>query len=369
MPVNDSQPWLIDTQKDLDALCTALTAAGHIGCDTEFVRTQTYWPGLCLVQVATEAKAGCVDVLAPIDTKEFRRIMLAHQEPVILHAAKQDLEAWFAMWQELPSAVFDIQIAAGLLGFQPQIGYGNLVKDLLDISLDKDQTRTDWSRRPLTDAQIQYATDDVVYLHDIHDIVRTRLKECGRYEWALADSAALVNVSLYDSPPEDAWQRLSSVPYLPVEVQARARSLATWRETRAKQADRPRQWILADKALLQIAHTNPGQTDELRDIAELPPAVLRKQGQNIVRTIQSTNDDLAAGRLDLTQQPVPVPPDKKQVQQLSSIVRDTAGKLGIAPEILATRRDIIGILSNRDDVRVLQGWRRAIIGDKLLAAC
>jgi len=369
MPVNDGQPWLIDTQKDLDALCTALVAADRIGCDTEFVRTQTYWPGLCLVQVASEAKSGCVDVLAAIDTTEFRRIMLGHPEPLILHAAKQDLEAWFAMWQELPTAVFDIQIAAGLLGFQPQIGYGNLVKELLDIALDKDQTRTDWSRRPLTDAQIRYATDDVIHLHEIHDIVRTRLEDCGRYEWALADSAALVDLSLYDSSPEDAWQRLSSVPYLPIEVQARARSLAAWRETRAKQADRPRQWILADKALLQIAHADPTRTDDLRDIAELPPAVVRKQGQNIVQTVQSTNDDLAAGRLDLTQAPVPVPPDKKQVQQLSAIVRDTASELGIAPETLATRRDVTGILNGRNDVRALQGWRRAIIGDKLLAAC
>jgi ribonuclease D len=368
MLVNDGQPRLIDTQKDLDALCTTLTAAERIGCDTEFVRTQTYWPHLCLVQIATEEETACVDVLAVIDTSEFRRIILAHPAPIVLHAVKQDLEAWFATWQELPTAVFDIQIAVGLLGFQPQIGYGNLVRELLDITLDKDQTRTDWSRRPLTNAQINYATDDVVYLHEIHDIVCTRLEGCGRYQWALADSTALVDHSLYDTPPEDAWQRLSGVPYLPIAIQARARALANWREARAKQANRPRQWILADKALMQIAHTNPDRADDLNGIAELPPGHVRKQCENILRTIRSANDDSDNGLLDLTQKPVPVPPDKKQVQQLSGIVRDTAHELDIAPEILATRRDIIGILNGRDDVRALQGWRRAIIGDRLLAA-
>ena len=369
MPVNDDQPRLIDTQKELDALCGAITSASRIGCDTEFMRTQTYWPQLCLVQVASEIQTACIDVLAPIDTSEFRQILLALPEPLILHAAKQDLEAWFATWQELPTAVFDIQIAAGLLGYQPQIGYGNLVKELLEVKLDKDQTRTDWSRRPLTDPQIHYATDDVAYLHDIYDIVCARLTEAGRYDWALADSATLVNTRLYDAPPEDAWQRLPSIPYQPVAVQARARALTQWRETRAKQADRPRQWILGDKALMQIAHANPERVEDLSHIDELQPAIVRKQGQNIVQTVQSANDDVANGSLDLTQNPVQLPPDKKQIQKLSGIVRDTAGELAIAPELLATRRDIIGILNNYEDARPLHGWRRAVIGEQLLAAC
>ncbi len=368
MPVNDGQPRLINTQNEMDALCGEFAGAGQIGCDTEFMRTQTYWPQLCLVQVATRAQTACIDVLAPIDTSEFRQILRANPEPLILHAAKQDLEAWYATWQELPTAVFDIQIAAGLLGFQPQIGYGNLVKELLDVQLDKDQTRTDWSRRPLTEAQIHYATDDVAYLHEIYDLVCTRLTDADRYEWALADSATIVDTSLYDAPPEDAWQRLSSIPYQPVDVQARARALTAWRETRAKQADRPRQWILGDKALLKIAHANPERVEDLQNIHELQPSVARKQGQNILQTVQRANDDVANGSLDLTQNPTPLPPDKKQVQKLSGIVRDTAQELNIAPETLTTRRDIINILNGRDNARPLAGWRRDVIGTRLLAA-
>ena len=368
MPVNDDRPRLIDTQMELDALCAALAAAKWIVCDTEFVRTQTYWPQLCLVQIATEAETACVDVLARIDTTEFRSTILAHPEPLILHAVKQDLEAWFATWEELPTAVFDIQVAAGLLGFQPQIGYGNLVRELLDITLDKDQTRTDWSRRPLTNDQIRYATDDVVYLHELYAIMCARLEDCGRYEWVAADSAALVDRGLYDTPPEDAWQRLTGIPYLPVEVQARARALCAWREERAKQANRPRQWILGDKALMQIAHANPSQADDLKGIVELPPGLARKQGQNILQTVQRANADLASEFLDLEQKPVPVPPDKKQIRKLSEIVRNTASELQIAPELLATRRDIVSIVNGHDDSRALQGWRREVIGDRLLAS-
>ncbi|MDP6675646.1 MAG: ribonuclease D [Gammaproteobacteria bacterium] len=369
MPVNDDQLWLIDTQGDLDALCPVLTAADWIGCDTEFVRTQTYWPELCLVQVATETKTACVDVLAKIDTSDFRQIIRDHASPVIFHAVKQDLEAWYATWQELPTAIFDIQIAAGFLGFQPQIGYGNLVKELLGVTLDKDQTRTDWSQRPLTKAQLHYATDDAAYLHQINDIVRRRLEDCGRYEWVLADCKALVSPGLYDIAPEDAWQRLSSVPYLPIKIQARARALTAWRETRAKQADRPRQWILADKTLIQIAHANPAKINDLHDIAELPAGIVRKQGEQILNTVQCANDELANEQFDLVQKPTPVPPDKKQLQQLAEIVRKTARELDIAPEILATRRDLTGILNNEPDSRPLQGWRRTIIGDKLLDSC
>ena len=369
MPVNNDQLWLIDTQDDLDALCPALAAADHIGCDTEFMRTRTYSPKLSLVQVAPVTKTACIDALAEIDTTEFRQIIREHAGPLIFHAIKQDLEVWYTTWQELPTAIFDIQIAAGFLGFQPQIGYGNLVKELLNVSLKKDQTQTDWLQRPLTKAQIHYATDDVAYLHKVYDIVRRRLEDCGRYEWVLADCMALISPELYDIAPEDAWQRLSSVTYLPIEVQARARALASWREMRAKQANRPRQWILADKALIQIAHTNPAKTSDLNGIAKLPTNVVKNQGKQILNALQCANDELANGQLDLAQKPTPLPPEKKQLQRLAEIVRKTARELDIAPEILATRRDLIGILNGKIDNRPLVGWRRAIIGDKLLDSC
>lgn len=369
MPVNDDQPLLIDTQSGLNTLCDKLASATQLYCDTEFVRTQTYWPTLCLVQIAGNGTSGCVDVLADIDTDDFRALVNNRPEPLILHAAKQDLEAWFATWGNLPGSVFDIQVGAGLLGFQPQIGYANLVNEITGVMLNKDQTRTDWSRRPLTQAQIQYATDDVTYLPALYEEITERLKEKDRLDWAIADSAALVDQNLYDTKPEEAWQRLTGIPYLPLPIQARARALACWRESRSKSANRPRQWILSDKALMELAHINPQHEKELDQIGDMPPSVKRKQGKHLLEIIEQSNADLTAGNLELQQKPVPAPPDKAQVRQLSAIVKATGEELGIAPELLATRKDIARILHGKVDGRPLQGWRKAIIGDKLVAAC
>lgn len=363
-----TSPQLVDSQTQLDDLCDNLAGitGDSIACDTEFVRTQTYWPQLCVIQLAFDGQHAAVDVLAGLDTTRLRAQLLDRPEMEIFHAAKQDLEAFYSVYERLPRAIFDTQIAAGLLGFQPQIGYAGLVKDLLDIDLPKDQTRTDWSRRPLTDAQITYALEDVEHLHEVFDIVSTRLSELGRLDWALEDSALLVDTSLYAAPADEAWRRLASIPFLPVPVQARARQLASWREARAKRIDRPRQWVLADKALLAIAHADPRAPRELSRIEELPPGVVRKQGDAIVEVVRNANAE--DGSEELRQEPLPVPPSKERVKELAKIVREAADALSIAPEILATRKDIAGLLNGRQDVRVLTGWRRAEIGERLLEA-
>jgi len=365
-----SSQHLIDSQPQLDVLCDNLTdiAGDSLAFDTEFVRTQTYWPQLCLIQIAFDGRQIAVDVLAEMDTSRLRQQLLDQPLVEIFHAAKQDLEALYAVYGQLPRTIFDTQIAAGLLSFQPQIGYAGLARELLGIEVAKDQTRTDWSRRPLTDAQLSYALDDVLHLHEIYAIVSQKLTELGRLEWALEDSALLLDPGLYCVPAVDAWRRLPGIPYLPPPTQARARCLAAWREERAKRLDRPRQWVLADKALMAIAHANPLAPDKLSGIEGIPPAVARKQGKAIVDVIRGANADIDAGELELEQRPVPVAPDKGRVKQLSAIVRSMADEFGIAPEILATRKDIIGILNGQDDVRVLSGWRRSVIGERLLEA-
>ena len=331
------------------------------------MRTNTYWPHLCVVQLAYGGNTTAVDVVADLNTNRLGEQLLDRPDVEIWHAAKQDLEALYAVYERLPRSVFDTQIAAALLGFQPQIGYAGLVKELLGLDLPKDQTRTDWSRRPLTRDQIAYALEDVAHLHEIYGIVHERLTALGRFEWAIEDSASLLDPALYSVPADEAWRRLSGIPFLPPPVQARARRLAGWREDRARRVDRPRQWILADKPLLAIAHENPRGLDELRRIDGIPPAVARKQGKAILSVIREANADVDAGRIDLVQKAIPVPPDKTRVKQLSGLVRATAEELGIAPEILATRKDIAGILTGRQDLRTLAGWRRDVIGERLLA--
>lgn len=361
---------MIDSQPQLDELCDRLASmsADAIACDTEFVRTQTYRPHLCVVQLCMDEVQSGIDLLAGLDTSRLIEQLMTGPQTKIFHAAKQDFEAFYCVYGRLPNRIFDTQIAAGLLGFQPQIGYASLVKELFGIDLPKDQTRTDWSKRPLTDAQIKYALDDVAHLNEVFAILGDRLEAAGRTEWVRQDCASLLDTSLYFIAADDAWRRLPGIPRLPVQIQARARSLAGWREDRAREFDRPRQWILSDKALLAIAYADPVAPGELRGLEDLSRSVIRKRGQELCALLQATNADLAAGRLELRQAPVPAPPDKKLVKHLSGIVRSTADELGMAPEILATRKDVAGILNGCDAVRALSGWRRGVIGEALLTA-
>jgi ribonuclease D len=368
MPAYNKQTRFIDTQTQLDALCDGLGDRTIIGVDTEFVRTQTYFARLCLIQIATNSHVVCVDVLADLNTDPFLEILIGGAGLKIFHAAKQDLEAMYSTYGQLPEPIIDTQIAAGLLGHQSQIGYARLVEELLGIQLEKGQTRTDWSRRPLTAAQTEYAIDDVLYLAEMHSILQSGLEAVGRYAWALEDSQLLTDPSLYESHPEDAWQRISAVTYLPVAIQSRARQLAAWRENQARNFDRPRQWILADKALLAIAESNPKTQANLSQLPGISPGLVRNQGKRLLEVLQQANDDVEHQRIAFSRQSKPDTPDKSTLKQLTSIVQRTADELGISPDLLATRRDIMALIRGKKDIRLLRGWRNAIIGDRLLEA-
>jgi len=368
MPAYDNQTRFIDTQTQLDALCDALGDRTIIAVDTEFVRTQTYFARLCLIQIATESHLVCVDVLADLDTAPFLELLIGGTALKVFHAAKQDLEAFYSTYGQLPEPIFDTQIAAGLLGHQTQIGYARLVEELLGIQLEKGQTRTDWSRRPLTTAQTEYAIDDVLYLAEMHSILQSRLEAAGRHAWALEDSQHLTDTGLYESHPEDAWQRIPAIAYLPVAMQSRARQLAAWRENQARKLDRPRQWILADKALLGIAEANPRDQFKLGQLPGLAPAVVRNQGKKLLEVLQQANHDVVHERIDFSQQSKPETPDKNTLKQLTNIVRHTADELGISPDLLATRRELTALIRGHKNIRLLSGWRNTIIGCKLLEA-
>ena len=368
MPAIDSQSCLIDKQAPLEELCGQLAKRPIIAMDTEFVRTQTYFARLCLVQVATDDRIACIDLLAGLDTTDFCESLTAPDGLKILHAAKQDLEAWHSTYDRLPAPIFDTQIGAGLLGHAPQVGYARIVEDMLGIQLKKGQTRTDWSRRPLTAAQSDYAVDDVRYLQELHARQREQLENAGRYAWALEDSESLTDTGLYESRPADAWRRLPKIAYMPVPMQSRARRLAVWREQQAKKADRPRQWILSDKALLDMAENDPRDQRALSRTSDLPPGVVRKRGKALLEVIRRANEDVANDRVEFEQLAKPRPPDPKKLGRLAQIVSQTAEELGITAEILATRRDLTAILRGQHDVRPLFGWRKTILGDRLLEA-
>jgi ribonuclease D len=195
----------------------------------------------------------------------------------------------------------------------------------------------------------------------------TRLQQEGRYAWAIEDSLALCDASLYEPVPDDAWQKIKSIPFMPPAQQARARALAAWREARAVETDKPRQWIMSDATLLQLASTNPSSAGALEKLSEVQPALARKQGPALIAILATANSAFAAGDMRLEQQAIDIPREKILSKRLLERVADKAKAMGIAAEILASRRDINALLRNPPTSRVTQGWRRGIIGDALLA--
>jgi ribonuclease D len=361
-------PLLIEQQTDLNTACERIAEHAEIALDTEFVRTNTYAPHLGLLQIAAGDTVVCIDPLADMDLSNLWELLFDPARTCLIHSGSQDMEVlWYTCGQVIPNLI-DTQICAAMLGYPAQIGYAGLAKELVNADISKTQTRTDWSRRPLTAAQMEYAAEDVIHLPRMHAILKEKLVELGRYEWVIEDSAALTRIGLYAPDPDSAWQRLKSIPFLPGEQQARARALAGWREQRAVEADKPRGWIASDKALLQMAEQNPQQLAALNNIEDLPQTVIRKQGQRLLSVIATANEAVASGSVSFQQQFTDRDKDRAQVKKCSGVIRSAADKLGIANEVLGSKRDIQALLREQDNARLINGWRRKIVGEEILAA-
>ena len=357
---------LIDDPAALETALFRLHGAERLALDTEFMRERTYRPQLCLVQLATATDCYLVDPLAGLDLAPMYELLASRRTLKILHAARQDLEVMLLGGGVVPGPIFDTQVAAALLGFPPQVGYAELVARQLGHSIDKGQTRTDWSRRPLTPAQLAYAADDVHHLLTLHTELRAALVAQGRDEWATQETAAYENPALYRTDPAQAWRRLKGLPRLRPQEQAAARALAEWREQRAIDSDKPRGWILSDEALFAIAARAPETVEGLEGIAALPPGTARKRGEELLRLVHAAR----AGN-DLPEQTIPrkpTPEESTRAAKLMGSVRDAATALGIGAEVLATRRDVEALAFGAvepDKSPLMQGWRRAVIGEQL----
>jgi ribonuclease D len=342
-----------------------MRGATRLAIDTEFMRERTYYPRLCLVQVATDTDCLLIDTLNGLDLGELLELLADPHRVKVLHAARQDLEVLYLSGGRVPLPVFDTQIAAALLGFAPQIGYAELVARQLGHSIDKGQTRTDWSRRPLTPEQLAYAADDVHHLLELHTQLEGALRQRGRLHWLDEDDAAFGDEALYRTTPAEAWRRLKGIGRLKPAQRAIARALAAWREERAIASDKPRAWILPDEALLGMATFAPRSAEELATVRALQPAVLRKRGEELLAIIAAARDssevieDLPGRRLEARESAL--------VGEMLDEVRAEAARLGLAPELLATRRDVEALVLGRSDAALLEGWRRGAIGERLLA--
>ncbi len=356
---------VVTTSATLAELGARLEAFAAIGLDTEFLRERTYRAELCLVQVSAGSDASCVDPLALRDLAPFARVLTAPGIVKVMHASRQDIEVLLPV-TGLVYPVFDTQIAAALTGLPAQVGYAELVRRLIGNELPKTHTRTDWSRRPLSPEQIEYALDDVRYLLPLKTLLEDQLQKLGRSQWLMEDLAALEDARSFSTEPDQAWQRVKGLRGLDDERLRLAQQLAAWRERRAIERNRPRGWILDDTALREIVLQVPRSTQALSAIQEIPAGVVKHCGDELLACVRAA---------DVTEPPAALPgrtrPDPLKtalVKKLAALNQVVAADLGLSPEILATRRDLEQLADGRRDVAILKGWRRAVIGDRMLAA-
>jgi ribonuclease D len=345
----------IDKPDELPALARTLESQTFIGVDTEFLRERTFFPKLCLLQLAAGGDIWCVDTLRG-SLEPLVPALTAPQTQKVIHAARQDLEAFYLTTKRVITPLFDTQIAAGCIGLKPQVGYAELVKSLLHVTIPKGQTRTDWSRRPLSREQLDYAADDVLYLGDIARHLSARLRELGREHWVTEDCAALEDPALYEPAPAQAWERLKGIGQLDPKPRARAKTLAMWRERLARERDLPRSWIISDVALFAVAQTN-----------QLPEHFNEGFAASLLRTLK---DDSETPLTDLepSREARPTAEQKALAERLGRVVDARAADLKVSPELLAPRSELKGLAMGRRDVHALNGWRRAEIGERLIEA-
>jgi ribonuclease D len=325
-----------------------------VAIDTEFVRERTYYPELCLIQLGADDFVACIDCLAGLELGAFLETLLRPNCTWVLHSARQDLEVVWNLTHALPARVIDTQIASSLLGFPPQLGLQGLLAELFDVQIEKVYTRTDWSRRPLPAAALAYAFDDVRFLLRAWHELRGRLVALDRLEWFEEDCRHLVT-----EPPVSEgtaiFQRLPGIAALKLGELCAALALVEWRERRAREANRPRRWILGDDQLLDIARTVPESMVQLRSIPELPRRLIAGFGPELLALIAES--DSAATRSKVESLLVDHSPDRARLAKVRAAVKECAARLGLDSTVLATRRDIAALAAGLKPAGVLPGWR------------
>lgn len=359
----------ITDQSQLEEFIEHASHCEVLAVDTEFIREKTYWPRLCLLQLGTEERSVAVDPFRVRDLRPLVRLFEDESIVKLFHAAHQDLELLYRELGVLPRPVFDTQIAASLLGDTLQIGYGALVLAECGVKLKKSDSFTDWSRRPLTESQIQYALDDVVYLPGLYHILKGKLESLGRLSWLAPDFEELSDESRYVEDPYTRFTRLKRVNQLSRRQLCIARLLAAWREMQAMKRDIPRKWILTDEQLVEICKREPRTLEQLFMVRGVSSTLGMSDSRRVLGICIKALDTPESEWPEL-----PRPSGKNepnvdaQVDLLSALVKLRARENGIAFAVLASHADLAKIArGHTDDLDVLKGWRRAIVGEDLLA--
>ncbi|MGH8547864.1 MAG: ribonuclease D [Methylococcales bacterium] len=357
----------IDTAFELEAFCKQIGRSDWLAIDTEFLRENTYFPKFCLLQIANTERVACIDPLTIEDLGPLFDILYDPKIIKVFHSGRQDLEIFFNIRGCLPGPVFDTQLAAPLLGLTEQISYAALVSELLGVSLVKAHTRADWSKRPLSSAQINYAGNDVIYLARIYMKMHERLSSLGRLDWLADDFAFLLDPDHYKNPPDQAWQRIRGAQSLNGGSLSILQCLANWREEAAYRNNTPRNWIVKDDVLLNIARLKPSRVDELGTLRGLHERAFKRYGQKICELVERARNNPPIDT-DIKSRAVRKSPQQEVlINLLTGVVHQIALEHSLSAATLAPRKDLEQLISGNPDTRLLHGWRKAIVGEDLLA--
>ena len=359
---------LISDTAALSAACDRLATHPFVTVDTEFLRETTYYPKLCLIQLASPDEAVLVDPLAPeLDLAPFFALMVNEAVVKVFHAARQDLEIVWLLGRVLPTPLFDTQVAAMVCGYGDSVGYEQLANDLAKARIDKSSRFTDWSRRPLTEAQLSYAESDVTHLRDIYLALKADLDASGRESWVAEEMSVLTSPATYEVKPENAWQRLKGRIRKPREL-PNLMEIAAWREREAQTRDVPRQRVLKDDAMMDIVQRGPRSVEALAELRSVPNGFERsRSGAEVLAAIEraAAIDPKTLPRLERERGR---PTNAAVLDLLKVLLKAVADAERVAPKIIASSDDLDAIASDDlAEVPALQGWRRGVFGEKALA--
>lgn len=355
----------ISTNEDLAAFCERAACEPAVAVDTEFLRERTFHPKLCLVQLAIPEACAVIDPLAIDDLSPLAALMTDPDTLKVFHACSQDMEVFDHALGVLPSPIFDTQVAAAFLGERMQSSYGAIVHAFCGVTLPKSESLTDWSRRPLTPEQIEYALDDVRYLIEAYAVIERRLTELGRTSWVRAEMRPLTDPAHYRSDPRAAFKRVKRINSCTRRQLAVARELAAWREGRAERHDIPRKWIMSDEVLVALCKRAPKTVEDFRRI--------RGTEQLSERDVEAAMAAIANGRrcpvdnLPSIGKPkhAPAPEQESVVDLMYALIRLVAERSQVACALIASRDDLQDYIDHPRRSPLREGWRFELVGTLL----
>lgn len=357
----------IVSQEELEAFCRRAKQSAVLAIDTEFMREKTYYAKLCLVQMATETESVLIDPFAVADLTVLADLLTDEHIVKLFHAGTQDIEILYREVGVLPSPVFDTQIAAALLGHTQQIGYAALVHSVCGVTIKKTDSYTDWSRRPLSESQRDYALNDVLYLGSLYTQMSEELRAKGRLQWLTSDFEALVDPTKYEIDERERFRRLKRVSSLSRRQLAAAREVAAWRELHAQMRDIPRKWVMTDEQVVEACKREARSIDELFMVRGLSDKLSTKDAREVAALMKAALDSAPSTWPELDKCGKSEPNVDMQIDLMSALVRVRAKENDVAFQTLASHADLTRIARGyRSGIELLQGWRAQIVGEELI---